>query len=880
MSVRGLEQSERIARRTQSKVKQALDRTAEEVKAEIDKLQYLLSERQAARRWASSPANAEKLAQIRSRMNEVEQLYLDAGDTEAARIFRRRTEAALKQRLTNLKAAELDVKTIMAKGRQQGEAQVISGLTEVRREGAVGEMYNQARSAGGFLVNFGRQYLNDVVTLQTKAAGSKTIGKYMANIYTQYEDQIKDVFVNGIVRGDSYEMMTDGLANATGLSKRKSELVIRTEANAIFNESIKDVIQDNPLVKGYRFRAVLDSKTSKICQKHDGEYIPKDKIKPGVNFPPLHPNCRSTVTTVLADEDERKDTMQRYTKNGRNQWEKVPPGMTYQEYKDKFGFANSKNPRTYNPETRDIHDKTLARITVPQYKGYVKPSRSATARIQKMLKAYREGDDVYIDCLKTNTGFDKVAKALARQAQAESGFDGLPLQQTAEQFNKTVEKNGYRVLWRQFGREEDEASFLEGDGLYGKGSISFGAGTYAYNEAPTKENYGRKPLRMALKSPEEKILRFVGAETDKDIRNAQTPDDRINEALKAFQPAERKDAFAALAVEYGYDAVDARSETEGTNYTIVLNRTALIVEKPQVEEQSDFIPMQQKVRDYINTLQNDETKKFLENSPVLDQLDLGSVKAYVATRNGQYLDNGVLMNLDPVIKAEERKGDAGSLWVEGTEMTPEVQADVSKVYAKYTSSIGSKQKGKKASLIMGLPASGKSTAIADRLVKQQGAFLADSDEVKKLFVPDVLGEDKDYYQRGNGANYIHDASSYINAEALKVLTKDGTNIVLPIVGKSESSVQKYYDIFKNAGYDMSFYMVELPKKKAIGRSFGRFVKEGRYVSLDYLDKIDVTAIEANFDKFKKMEGVSYYERLNNDVAFGEAPRSIESSGKN
>lgn len=53
---------------------------------------------------------------------------------------------------------------------------------------------------------------------------------------------------------------------------------------------------------------------------------------------------------------------------------------------------------------------------------------------------------------------------------------------------------------------------------------------------------------------------------------------------------------------------------------------------------------------------------------------------------------------------------------------------------------------------------------------------------------------------------------------------------------------------------MNFYMEELPKKKALGRSYGRFVKEGRYVSLDYPDKIDVTAIEANFDKFKKMEG--------------------------
>ena len=103
---------------------------------------------------------------------------------------------------------------------------------------------------------------------------------------------------------DSFQTMEQNLIRSTGVTAGKAKLLVRTESNAIMNDTVRQVIDSNPLVKGYRFRAVLDSRTSKICQEHDGEYIPKDQAKPGVNYPPLHPNCRSTVTTVLFNENE------------------------------------------------------------------------------------------------------------------------------------------------------------------------------------------------------------------------------------------------------------------------------------------------------------------------------------------------------------------------------------------------------------------------------------------------------------------------------------------------------------------------------------------------------------------------------------------------
>lgn len=56
-------------------------------------------------------------------------------------------------------------------------------------------------------------------------------------------------------------------------------------------------------IKAKKFEAHLDSRTSRICRKHNQIVIPIDKITIGENAPPLHPYCRSFLSDLLEGWD-------------------------------------------------------------------------------------------------------------------------------------------------------------------------------------------------------------------------------------------------------------------------------------------------------------------------------------------------------------------------------------------------------------------------------------------------------------------------------------------------------------------------------------------------------------------------------------------------
>lgn len=132
---------------------------------------------------------------------------------------------------------------------------------------------------------------------------------------------------------------------------------------------------------------------------------------------------------------------------------------------------------------------------------------------------------------------------------------------------------------------------------------------------------------------------------------------------------------------------------------------------------------------------------------------------------------------------------------------------------------------KKAIILLGLPASGKST-VAQVMSDMQGAYIVDSDFAKRKF-PELAFP--------NGASWTHDESDdLVYGKGDGVLARclqQEANMVIPKVGAKAGSIVKVYEILRTHGYDVSLGLVWLEPKKAIKRAIKRYQKSKRYVPI-------------------------------------------------
>ena len=57
-------------------------------------------------------------------------------------------------------------------------------------------------------------------------------------------------------------------------------------------------------IKRYKFVSAIDSRTCDVCADLNGQVFNVADAKTGLNFPPMHPNCRSVTTPVIDWDDE------------------------------------------------------------------------------------------------------------------------------------------------------------------------------------------------------------------------------------------------------------------------------------------------------------------------------------------------------------------------------------------------------------------------------------------------------------------------------------------------------------------------------------------------------------------------------------------------
>ena len=152
---------------------------------------------------------------------------------------------------------------------------------------------------------------------------------------------VKDELLVSLMTGRSVRDTSQAIAERFEVGQNKARRLVRTES-AFFHNQMELLSYEDAEITKYKFVAVLDRRTSHICQEHDNKVYDTDKAVPGVNYPPLHPWCRST--TVAHDDDIDYSKLERRARNPKTgKTELVPADMSYKEWYDKYVAKNEQN---------------------------------------------------------------------------------------------------------------------------------------------------------------------------------------------------------------------------------------------------------------------------------------------------------------------------------------------------------------------------------------------------------------------------------------------------------------------------------------------------------------------------------------------------------
>lgn len=173
----------------------------------------------------------------------------------------------------------------------------------------------------------------------------------------------------------------------------------------------------------------------------------------------------------------------------------------------------------------------------------------------------------------------------------------------------------------------------------------------------------------------------------------------------------------------------------------------------------------------------------------------------------------------------------------------------------------------RADIIIGLPASGKSSALVDPISSKYKSMIVDSDEAKKL-IPE--------FDDGFGAGYVHEESKAVVSRVYEDATDEGRNVVIPIVGSNYTKLEKdYIDLLRQKGYKVYVHMADINPNVAAGRNLRRFAETGRFVDLEATSFKYGNKPREVFERIKKEGVADGYSRIDTTVFPGRQVEGTE-----
>lgn len=234
---------------------------------------------------------------------EIDRLF-KAGEEELANKLRIELETlAMKSRITRLDSLKTQIDIELNRKASRDYDVVKKGISDVYRD-----FYTITTS------DFGLTGVNTVLPdkvlrrlINQPWSGANFSERIWGNAETLGK-VLKQEIIQSFIQGISVKNLSDRIQNRFEADRKNTERLVRTELNHALNETTK-LSYEEAEIEEYEYLAEIDSRTSDICRELNGQKFKMKDAKVGVNYPPMHPNCRSTTVPVIDYENfgKKKD---------------------------------------------------------------------------------------------------------------------------------------------------------------------------------------------------------------------------------------------------------------------------------------------------------------------------------------------------------------------------------------------------------------------------------------------------------------------------------------------------------------------------------------------------------------------------------------------
>lgn len=114
---------------------------------------------------------------------------------------------------------------------------------------------------------------------------------------------VQDDMARALARGESYRRLADAISRRfVGVSESSVMRLVYTEGTYVSRQAqLAELAREG--FEEYRVEPIGDERTCSECSGLTGETFRVDDARPGVNLPPIHPNCRCQIAPAVDDWD-------------------------------------------------------------------------------------------------------------------------------------------------------------------------------------------------------------------------------------------------------------------------------------------------------------------------------------------------------------------------------------------------------------------------------------------------------------------------------------------------------------------------------------------------------------------------------------------------